>query len=184
MRAGRGLRGLPGGRLVSASTLPPSGRGDGRRRNKGMTGAWEGRSGPQTQPQAAVRRERRSCGVPSRSECDPRWLLGLQGADGSSQGLSFLPWSPPPAALGPGGSGGEGCSQTGGKVFPLRQMSCGCPSSCPWGSLWTSLPLDGGDKGSHICPRPSLVPGLNGAHVLFGGQVLGEGLGVSLGVAV
>lgn len=44
-----------------------------------MTDAWEGRRGPQTEPQGAVRKEHSSCGVPSRSECDPRWLLGLQG---------------------------------------------------------------------------------------------------------
>ena len=40
----------------------------------------------------------------------PGGCSDCRGADGSSQGLSFLPWSPPPAALGPGESGGEGCS--------------------------------------------------------------------------
>ena len=33
-----------------------------------MTDAWEGRRGPQTEPQGAVRKERSSCGVPFRSE--------------------------------------------------------------------------------------------------------------------
>lgn len=152
MRAGRGLRGLPGGRLVSASTMPPSGRGDGRRRNKGMTGAWEGRSGPQTQPQAAFRRERRSCGVPSRSECDPRWLLGLQGADGSSQGLSFLPWSPPPAALGPGGLGVRAAARLAGRCF----LSDRCPVAVH--------PLVPGAASGHPCLLMGVTKALTSAH--------------------
>lgn len=70
-----------------------------------MTGAWEGRSRPQTQPQAAVRRGGDPVVSPPGASVTPGGCSDCRGQTAPGQGLSFLPWSPPPAALGPGGLG-------------------------------------------------------------------------------
>ena len=70
----------------------------------------------------------------------PGGCSDCRGQTALARGCHSCPGPHPLQPWALGGLGARAAARRGRKAFPRRQMSCGCPSSCPWGSLCLDIP--------------------------------------------